>query len=88
MRITVTRTGGFAGIPRRAELDTAGRPDASHLELLARTTLAEGAPTRPMGVPDGFQYGIDVDGSTVYCADPRLSDVQRELITTVLKEGA
>ena len=28
MRIRIHRTGGFAGIERRAELDTAGRADA------------------------------------------------------------
>ncbi|MFE6775741.1 protealysin inhibitor emfourin [Streptomyces sp. NPDC057702] len=88
MRITVTRTGGFAGITRRARLDSAGRPDADRLEELARAALSEGADARPTGVPDGFQYGIEVDGTTVYCADPRLSRAQRELITTVLREGA
>ncbi|GAA4677182.1 protealysin inhibitor emfourin [Streptomyces youssoufiensis] len=88
MRITVTRTGGFAGITRRAGLDSTGRADAPHLEELARAALADGAPERPVGVPDGFQYGIEVDGATVYCADPRLSSAQRELIRTVLREGA
>lgn len=88
MRITVTRTGGFAGIMRRAELDSTGRPDAPRLEELARTALTEAAGARPVGVPDGFQYAIDVDGATVRCADPRLSEAQRELISTVLREGA
>jgi hypothetical protein len=40
------------------------------------------------GVPDGFHYEITVDGKTVYTADPRLTDEQRELISRVLKEGA
>ena len=43
---------------------------------------------RRSGVPDGFSYEITVDGRTVYCADPRLTEEQRELIRRVLKEGA
>ncbi|MFI1968065.1 hypothetical protein BLA24_21300 [Streptomyces cinnamoneus] len=88
MRIVITRTGGFAGIERRAELDTCGRSDATHLEALAHRALAPGreAPTR--GVPDGFHYEINVDGRSVHLADPHLTEEQRELIRTVLKEGA
>ncbi|MFD8865918.1 protealysin inhibitor emfourin [Streptomyces sp. NPDC059590] len=88
MRISVIRTGGFAGIERRAELDTAGRPDAKHLEALAHQAVESGHLTAPRGVPDGFHYEIAVDGRTVHCADPHLSDAQRELVRTVLKEGA
>ncbi|CAM5551254.1 protealysin inhibitor emfourin [Streptomyces abikoensis] len=90
MRIVITRTGGFAGIERRAELDTSGRPDATHLEALAHRALAPGrdAGAAPRGVPDGFHYVIDVDGRSVHLADPHLTTDQRELIRTVLKEGA
>ena len=42
----------------------------------------------PVGVPDGFSYQVTVDGRTVYCSDPRLTDEQRALISRVLKEGA
>lgn len=89
MRIVITRTGGFAGIRRRAELDTAGRPDARHLEALAHRALAPGRESGPVrGVPDGFHYEIDVDGRSVHLADPHLTHDQRELIRAVLKEGA
>ncbi|WP_431950036.1 protealysin inhibitor emfourin [Actinacidiphila sp. bgisy167] len=90
MRIQVIRSGGFAGIERRAVLDTAGRPDALRLEALAREVLAAaGKPDEPAaGVPDGFRYAITVDGRTVHCADPRLTEEQRELVRLVLKEGA
>ncbi|MGW1811833.1 protealysin inhibitor emfourin [Streptomyces sp. NPDC002078] len=88
MRIQVRRTGGFAGIERRAEVDTSGRPDASAWHALAERVLASGRGTPPAGVPDGFRYEITVDGRTVYAADPRLTGEQRELITKVLKEGA
>ncbi|MEV6054030.1 protealysin inhibitor emfourin [Streptomyces sp. NPDC052107] len=88
MRIQVRRTGGFAGIERRAEVDTSGRPDAHAWHTLAERVLASGRGTPPAGVPDGFRYEITVDGRTVYAADPRLTEEQRELITRVLKEGA
>ncbi|MEV3860192.1 protealysin inhibitor emfourin [Streptomyces sp. NPDC050095] len=88
MRIHVTRTGGFAGIDRHAEVDTAGRTDALEWHALAEKALADGRGTPPIGVPDGFSYTITVDGRTVYCADPRITEEQRKLITRVLKEGA
>ncbi|AVZ72932.1 hypothetical protein SLUN_12770 [Streptomyces lunaelactis] len=88
MRIQVRRTGGFAGIERFAEVDTSGRTDAGEWHALAEQAVAGGRRTPPIGVPDGFSYQITVDGRTVYCADPRLSDAQRKLISRVLKEGA
>ncbi|QES50239.1 hypothetical protein DEJ50_22840 [Streptomyces venezuelae] len=91
MRIHVVRTGGFAGIERQAEVDTSGRPDAEVWQALAERALAPdrtGAPGGRGGVPDGFRYVITVDGRTVRCADPHLTEAQRELITKVLKEGA
>ncbi|MGQ4484821.1 protealysin inhibitor emfourin [Streptomyces sp. SAS_281] len=88
MRIQVSRTGGFAGIARHREIDTAGRADAQEWEALADSALADGQGAAPRGVPDGFSYRITVDGRTVHCADPRLTEAQRALISRVLKEGA
>ena len=88
MRIQVSRTGGFAGVPRHGEVDTSGRTDAVEWEALAGSALDTGHDAPPRGVPDGFQYRITVDGRTVYCADPRLTDAQRALVSRVLKEGA
>ncbi|MGW4028968.1 protealysin inhibitor emfourin [Streptomyces sp. NPDC004838] len=88
MEIQVRRTGGFAGIERFASVDTAGRPDADTWHALAEEAVADGRDTPPIGVPDGFGYEITVDGRTVYCADPRLTDAQLRLVSRVLKEGA
>jgi hypothetical protein len=88
MRIQVKRTGGFAGIERRAGVDTSGRADAAEWQTLAEQALADGRTAPPVGVPDGFSYQITVDGRVVYCSDPRLTDAQRKLISRVLKEGA
>ncbi|WP_415950259.1 protealysin inhibitor emfourin [Streptomyces sp. KLOTTS4A1] len=88
MRIQVRRTGGFAGIEHHREIDTTGRGDAAALHSLAEQTLTEARTEPPVGVPDGFTYQITIDDRTVYCADPRLTEPQRTLISKVLKEGA
>ncbi|GGQ14927.1 protealysin inhibitor emfourin [Streptomyces roseolilacinus] len=94
MRIEVRRTGGFAGIERRAAVDTAGRPDADSWHALAGAALegagdgAGGAARGAPGMPDGFGYEITVDGRTVRCAEPHLTEAQRELVSRVLREGA
>ncbi|TLS40521.1 hypothetical protein FE633_41280 [Streptomyces montanus] len=88
MRIQVKRTGGFAGIDRHAAVETSGRADAQEWHDLAERAVADGRRTPPIGVPDGFSYQITVDGKTVYCSDPRLTEEQRKLISRVLKEGA
>ncbi|MFF3604598.1 protealysin inhibitor emfourin [Streptomyces sp. NPDC002463] len=83
MRIRVRRTGGFAGIERSAEV-VVSDPE---WESLAATVLAEGDGD-VKGVPDGFSYEITVDGRTLRCGDPHLTDAQRTLVTRVLEEGA
>ncbi|MEU9061297.1 protealysin inhibitor emfourin [Streptomyces sp. NPDC048430] len=88
MRIQVSRTGGFAGIARHGEIETSGRPDAGDWEALAESALAVVLGGPPAGVPDGFRYRITVGDRTVDCADPRLTEAQRTLISRVLKEGA
>ncbi|WP_371615810.1 protealysin inhibitor emfourin [Streptomyces sp. NBC_00454] len=89
MRIQVVRTGGFAGIERRAEVDTSGLPDEAEWQALAQLALRPGPPGPPAeGIRDGFSYRITVDGRTVLCQDPNLSEAQRALISRVLKEGA
>ncbi|WP_405581318.1 protealysin inhibitor emfourin [Streptomyces sp. NBC_01190] len=97
MRIEVTRTGGFAGIRRNATVDTAGHPDGPHLAALATAVLASSSPSltpaatqtiHPRVVPDGFSYTITAGSRTTHCADPHLTDAQRELIEAILGEGA
>lgn len=92
MRISVVRTGGFAGIERRGEVDTSGRPDEDEWRALALRALRPGPSCDPAdpagGVRDGFAYAITVDGRTVSFRDPHLSDAQRALVSRVLKEGA
>ncbi|MEU5805509.1 MULTISPECIES: protealysin inhibitor emfourin [unclassified Streptomyces] len=89
MRIQVVRTGGFAGIERRAEVDTSGRSDEDEWQALAQLALRPAAASPGAArVRDGFSYRITVDGRTVTCEEPDLSEAQRTLITKLLKEGA
>ncbi|WUH95960.1 hypothetical protein OG900_28140 [Streptomyces sp. NBC_00433] len=87
MRIEVTRSGGFAGLTRHAALNTADHPDAGHLHALALDALAPSGANRDP-YPDGYSYTITVDAGTVHCVDGDLTPAQRELIRTVLGEGA
>ncbi|MFE2596545.1 protealysin inhibitor emfourin [Streptomyces sp. NPDC059396] len=89
MRIEVRRTGGFAGIERRAEVDTSHLPDAPAWQSLAEQALSDAsADPADLGVPDGFHYWITIESRTIHCTDPHLTDSQRTLISRVLKEGA
>jgi len=88
MRIEVVRSGGIAGITRRAALDTTGRPDAEHLHALAHEVLAAGVAPFSKGTPDGFQFDVTIDGRKARFFATSSTDAQRELTTTVLKEGA
>lgn len=87
MRIQVRRTGGFAGIERRAEVDTSALSDTGDWHVLAEEALATADASPPAGAPDGFSYQLTVDDRSVYCADPKLTASQRTLIRRVLREG-
>ncbi|GAA1589139.1 MULTISPECIES: protealysin inhibitor emfourin [Streptomyces] len=88
MLITVTRTGGFAGRERSGSLDTEYRTDGAALEALAARALRGGCPPERPAVPDGFAYVLEAGGRAVELRDPYLTEDQRELIGTVLGEGA
>jgi Emfourin len=63
MEITVRRTGGFAGVPRTARVQTHAldRSDADELHALVREAdLPKVAGKKPPGA-DRFQYEIHVD---------------------------
>lgn len=80
MLITVTRSGGFAGLEKLRALDTSGRADAADIEELARRAVTP--------VADGYHYRITVDEEVLDVEDPALSEAQRALIRVVLGEGA
>jgi hypothetical protein len=89
MRIEVTRSGGFAGLVRRATVDTAGLPDAEEWHRLAETALADraGPSQEASPVRDGFRYEITAGDRRVEAGEHDLTPAQRELTARVLREG-
>lgn len=86
MRISVTRSGGFAGITRRAEVDTEARGDAAAWEdLVGRADLTDRG--RAAGPPDRFVYRIDVDDRTAHVGEADLDEPTRALIDSVFAAG-
>ncbi|MBO2442448.1 protealysin inhibitor emfourin [Actinomadura nitritigenes] len=80
MRVTVVRSGGFAGIRRRAEADSATDPVLAR--LVGRVDLAAVPP--PGRIPDQFVYDIDIDGRHATVGEAQLSGPLRELVHHVL----
>ncbi len=59
MIVSVTRSGGFAGLTKQGELDTSGQPDADRLEAAVRELAAKDLGTgRPR--PDRYVYRLEV----------------------------
>lgn len=82
MKVTVVRSGGFAGIERRGEADTAGDPVLR--ALIARFDPSSVAGPAASGT-DQFQYDIDIDGQRVTVGETQLSGPLRELVHHVLR---
>ena len=66
MRIRVERSGGFAGLVRTAEVDTATLPEAHAREIEDRVRAIdfEGGARRSAEAearPDAFQYDVTID---------------------------
>ncbi|WP_405497302.1 protealysin inhibitor emfourin [Streptomyces sp. NBC_00096] len=80
MLITVSRSGGFAGVGKVRKIDTSVRQDAAAWEDLARRVMPP--------VADGFHYRITVDGQELVLEEMGLTGDQRELIRAVLGEMA
>lgn len=85
MKISVTRSGGFAGITRRAEVDTEGRPDADDWHRMV--DQADLTDRGPEGRPDRYVYRIEVDGRTAQVGEADLDEPTRALVDSVLASG-
>lgn len=86
-RLRVTRHGGFAGVARSGELDTAAVGDGAELDaILEWCDLPSLAPasgcSRPE--PDRFSYTIEVDGSPTVIREQDLPAKLRSLVDRVL----
>ncbi|MFI6516377.1 protealysin inhibitor emfourin [Spirillospora sp. NPDC050679] len=80
MKVTVVRSGGFAGLQKRGESDSARDPLLAR--LVDRVDLAAVPP--PGRIPDQFLYDIDIDGDTATVGEAQLRGPLRELVHHVL----
>ena len=80
MKVTVVRSGGFAGIEQRAESDSARDPMLAR--LVDRVDLERVPP--PGRIPDQFLYEIDIDGDRTTVGEAQLHGPLRELVHHVL----
>lgn len=93
MRIEVTRSGGFAGLTVRAEVDTDLVPDGEVLVALATDSgWSDGATPEPADDTNGlerdvFVWRIAVDSRPAVLTDTALSGAIRDLAERTLAEG-
>lgn len=80
MKVTVVRRGGFAGITRRGESDTADDPALR--DLVTQVDL--GTTPAPGRAPDRFTYEIDIGGEVATVGEAQLTGPLRALINHVL----
>jgi hypothetical protein len=95
MRVTLVRSGGFAGLQRTAAVDGAALPQAERHELDA---LVAGAgfhalpPTLSAPAPDRFRYRLTVEDDagrvhTVVVDEAAMTDRLRALVAWVEARG-
>lgn len=84
MIVTVTRTGGFAGISRSGELDTAAVSDGDKVEQAVQaidvTTIPDNQPQ-----PDRYQYRLQAGETQLTVAEQDLDPQLAWLVNRVLE---
>lgn len=83
MKVTVVRSGGFAGIQRRGVADSSDDPLLAG--LVARVDLDAVPP--PGRIPDQFVYDVEIDGKSASVGEAQLTGPLRELVHHVLGRG-
>jgi hypothetical protein len=94
MRISLTRTGGLAGMRRTATVDTANldRSRAEALERLCQQAEIEGrSPVRPDKAPDRFRYTLTIEEAgrrrTVNFGEEDAPDSLQRFVEAVWREA-
>jgi hypothetical protein len=83
VKVTVVRSGGFAGLVKRGQSDSTTDPMLTR--LVDRVDLAALPP--PGRIPDQFEYEITIDGRTTSVGEAQLNGPLRELVHHVLGQG-
>jgi hypothetical protein len=84
MRVAVTRSGGFAGLVRRAEVDSADHPAVAG--LIDNVSLDEIPQHRPQ--PDRYVYDIQIGDRSAQVGEADLHGPLRELVDHVMTHGS
>jgi hypothetical protein len=84
MRVAVTRSGGFAGLVRRAEVDSADHPAVAG--LIDSVSLDEIPQHSPR--PDRYVYEIQIGDRTAQVGEADLHGPLRELVDHVMTHGS
>jgi hypothetical protein len=95
MRISLTRTGGLAGMRRTATVDTAALDPsrAEAFEQLLRQVELEGlsAPVRSPQAPDRFHYTLTIEEAgqrrTVHFGEEGAADCVQRFVEAVWREA-
>ncbi len=80
----MTRSGGFAGMVRHAEVDSADHPAVAG--LLERIHLDE--VPEPAARPDRFVYDIEIGDRSAQVGEADLHGPLRELVDRVMDHGS
>ena len=83
MRVAVTRSGGFAGMVRRAEIDSADHPTVAG--LIDDVHLDE--VPEPAREPDRFVYDIQIGDRSARVGESDLTGPLRALVDHVMTHG-
>jgi len=92
MRISVQRSGGFANIGARAEVDTSAmaKEKAAEVQQLVKSAALPPTPLAPLRArqaADVYQYEITVDGKTYRADDASMPEAWRALVDYILAQS-
>ncbi len=87
MRIVVIRSGGFAGLTRRAEVDVDAAPDAAWWRATVAVAVPLPDPPSPSPVRDGFTWTIELGDQSAVLPDSAVRGPLREIAERTLAEG-
>jgi hypothetical protein len=89
MRVTIERSGGFAGIALRREVDSASLDELERttLERLVHDAVAV-PPSESRAMPDAYQYDVAIDGDSRTLSETDLPAEWQRLIAWVVERKA
>lgn len=86
MRISLERSGGFAGVRLACTVDTSSLPpaEAARLEHLVARAGLDALPPTAINEPDRFEYRLEVDDQTFTFGERQVRAALRPLLAELL----